>query len=100
MIWKTMFPLYPVPPTLLTLMLNFMNAARVQALVRSQLLAGAETTFAFVSAQHPSLDLELIVKADANVHPYYHVVRYPASIIVDKLEVSSETNRGTEVPNE
>jgi hypothetical protein len=99
-IWKTMFPFNPAPPMLLTLMSNFRNAARVRSLVQSQLLAGAETTFAFVSAQHPSLDLELIVKADANVHPYYHVIRYPASIIVDKLEVSSETNRGTEVPNE
>ncbi|KAK1600867.1 hypothetical protein QYE76_017954 [Lolium multiflorum] len=57
MIWKTMFPLNPAPPTLLTLMSNFRNAARVRALVRSQLLAGAEIAFAFVLAQHPSLDL-------------------------------------------
>jgi hypothetical protein len=85
MIWKTVFPLNPVPPTFLTLMSNFRNAARVRALVRSQLLAGAETMFAFILSQHPSLDLELIVNADANVRPYYHVIRHPASIIVDRL---------------
>jgi hypothetical protein len=90
MIWRTMFPLDPVPSTLLTLMAKFRNAATVRALVRSQLLAGAETTFAFVQAQHPSLHLELIAKFDADVRPYYPVVRYPASIIIDRLEVSSK----------
>jgi hypothetical protein len=100
MIWKTMFPLNPAPPTLLALMSNFRNAAWVQALVRSQLLAGAETALAFVLAQHPSLDLQLIAKADPDVNPYFPVVRQPALIIVDRLEVSSEANRGTKVLNE
>jgi hypothetical protein len=100
MIWKTMFPLNPTPPTLLALMSNFRNAARVRTLVRSQLLAGAEIAFAFVLAQHPSLDLELVARADADVNPYLPVVRHPASIIVDILEVSSKANHGAEVPNE
>jgi hypothetical protein len=60
MIWKAMFPLNQVPPTLLALMSNFRNAERVRTLVRNQLLAGAETTLAFVLSQHPSLDLEAI----------------------------------------
>jgi hypothetical protein len=81
-------------------MLNFRNAARVRALVRIQLLAGAETTFAFVLAQHPSLDLEAIAKADADVNQYFPVVIHPASIIVDRLEVSFEANYGAEMPNE
>jgi hypothetical protein len=93
MIWKTMFPLNLAPPTLLALMSNFRNAARVRALVRSQLLAWAKTAFAIVLAHHPSLDLELIAKADADVNQYFPVVRHPASIIVDKLEVSSEANQ-------
>jgi hypothetical protein len=74
-------------------MLNFRNAARVRALVRIQLLAGAETTFAFVLAQHPLLDLEAIAKADADVNQYFPV-------IVDRLEVSFEANYGAEAPNE
>jgi hypothetical protein len=68
--------------------------------VQSQLLAGAETAFAFVLTQHPSLDLELIAKAYAHVNQYFPVVRHPTSIIADRLEVSSEANCGAEVPNE
>jgi hypothetical protein len=68
--------------------------------VWSQLLAGAETTFAFVLAQHPLLNLKAIAKVDANVNQYFPVVRHPASIIVDRLEVSSEANYGAGVPNE
>jgi hypothetical protein len=100
MIWKTMFPLNPTPPTLLALMSNFRNAARVRALVRSQLLAGAKIAFAFVLARHPSLNLEVIAKADADVNQYFSVIRHSASIIVDRLEVSSEANHGAGVPNE
>jgi hypothetical protein len=100
MIWKAMFPLNQVPPTLLALMSNFRNAERVRALVRSQLLAGAETTLAFVLLQHPSLDLEAIAKADADVSQYFPVVRDPASIIVARLEVSSEANYAVEASHE
>jgi hypothetical protein len=69
-------------------------------LLRSQLLAGAETTFAFVLSQHPSLDLEAIAKGDADVSQYFPVVRDPASIIVARLEISSEANYAVEAPNE
>ena len=68
--------------------------------MRSQLLAGAETTLAFVLSQHPLLDLEAIAKADADVNQYFHVVRHPASIIVARLEVSSDANYGVEAPHE
>ena len=95
-----MFPLNPVPPTLLALMSNFRNAERVRTLVRSQLLARAETAFAFVLSQHPSLDLEAIAKANANVSQYFPIVRDPASIIVARLEVSSEANYAVEAPHE
>jgi hypothetical protein len=61
-------------------------------LVRSQLLAGAEIAFAFMLSQHPSLDLEAIAKADADVSQYFPVVRDPASILVARLEISSEAN--------
>jgi hypothetical protein len=97
MIWKTMFPLNPAPQTLLALMSNFRNAARVRTLVRSQLLVGVETAFAFVLAQHPSLNLEPIAKADADVNQYFPIIKHPASIIVDKLEVSSKETHGAGV---
>ncbi|KAK1613865.1 hypothetical protein QYE76_019382 [Lolium multiflorum] len=99
MIWKAMFPLNPVPPTLLAFMSNFRNPERVRALVRSQLLTGAEIAFAFVLSQHPSLDLEAIAKADADVNQYFPIVRDPASIIVARLEVSSEANYAVEAPH-
>jgi hypothetical protein len=98
MIWKTMFPLNPAHQILLTLMSTFGNTVRT--LVRSQPLAGAETAFAFVLAQHPLLDLEVIAKADADVNQYFLFVRRQASIIVDRLEVSSKPNYGAEAPNE
>jgi ribosomal protein S12 methylthiotransferase accessory factor YcaO len=36
--------------------------------------------------------LELISKADADLRPYYPVVMHPASIVIDMLEVSTETD--------
>jgi hypothetical protein len=62
-------------------MSNFRNAERVRALVRIQLLAGAETAFAFVLSQHPSLDLEAIAKADSNINQYFPAVRNPAKLL-------------------
>jgi hypothetical protein len=71
MVWGTMFPLDPAPPTLLPMMVKFRNAVNVRTLVQNQLLAGAEVAFAFVQARYPLLDLELIAKADADLRPYY-----------------------------
>ncbi|KAM0842398.1 hypothetical protein ACQ4PT_058389 [Festuca glaucescens] len=92
MIWKTIFPLDPAHSTLLALMAKFRNAASVRTLVRNQLLAGAEPAFAFVQARYPTLDLELIAKADVDLHQYYPVVRSPASIIIDRLEAGTEAD--------
>ncbi|KAK1692312.1 hypothetical protein QYE76_009009 [Lolium multiflorum] len=50
--------------------------------------------------RHPSLDLEAIAKADADVSQYFPVVRDPASIIVARLEVSSEANYAVEASHE
>jgi hypothetical protein len=75
MIWKTMFPLNEIPPTLLTLMSKFSNAKKVRKLVRCQLLVGAESAFAFVLSQHPSLDLMAIANADGNVSQFYHAMK-------------------------
>jgi hypothetical protein len=97
MTWKMMFTLNPTPQTLLDLMSNFRNATRVYTLVCSQLLAGAEITFAFVLDQRPSLDLEAVAKADADVNQYFPVVRHLASIIVVRLELSSEANNGAKI---
>jgi hypothetical protein len=92
MVWQTMFPLDLVHSTLLGLMAKFRNAASVRTLVRNQLLARAELAFAFVLAHYPTLDLELIAKADVELHQYYHVVRRPASIIIARLEAGTEAD--------
>jgi hypothetical protein len=92
MIWKTMFPFDSIPPTLLTLMSKFSNAEKVRTLVRSQLLAEAETAFFFVLSQCPSLDLESFAKADVDINQYFPAARDPASIVVARLEISSEAN--------
>jgi hypothetical protein len=100
MIWKAMFPLNPVPPSLLALMSNFKNTERFRALVHSQLLAGAKTTFAFVLSQHPLLDLEAIVKAYGNRSQYFPAIIKPASIVVARLEVNFKANCAVGVPHE
>jgi hypothetical protein len=96
MVWKTMFPLDPAPSTLLALMAKFKNPARVQALIRKELLAGAELPFAFVLACYPTVDLELSAKADVELHQYYPVARCPASIIVTRMEAGTEANLRTQ----
>jgi hypothetical protein len=69
-------------------------------LVRRQLLAGVETTFAFMLFQHPLWDLEAIAKAGGNVSQYFPAVRDPTSIVVSRLEISSEANYAVEAPHE
>ena len=96
MVWKTMFSLDPAPPTLLALMTRFKNLARIQALIRKELLAGAELAFAFVLARYPTLDLELIAKADVKLDQYYPVARHPAYIIVSRMEAGTERTLRTQ----
>ncbi|KAM0924759.1 hypothetical protein ACQ4PT_004690 [Festuca glaucescens] len=101
MVWKTMFPLDPAPLTLLALMTRFKNPATIQALVRKELLAGAELAFAFVLACYPTLDLESIAKANVELDQYYPVARHPTYIIVSRMEagtersLQSQTDQGT-----
>lgn len=97
MIWKTMFPLNEIPPTLLTLMSKFSNAKKVRKLVHSQLLAGAESAFAFVLSKHPSLNLMEIANADGDVSRFYPAVKVPASIIIERLEDSSKVDVPAEI---
>ncbi|KAK1644333.1 hypothetical protein QYE76_062138 [Lolium multiflorum] len=56
-VWKTMFPLNAVPPTLLALMSEFGNARKIRDLVRAQVFAGAKFTLALVLARYPSAGL-------------------------------------------
>ena len=92
MVWGTLFPLNPLPPTLLGLLKKFKDAAEVRTLVRNQLLARAEVAFAFVQARYPTLDLELIAKASVDLHPYYPIVKSPAAIVIDRLERGTEAD--------
>jgi hypothetical protein len=91
MIWKMMFSLNEIPPTLLTLMSKFSNAKKVRKLVRCQLLAGVESAIAFVLSQHLSLDLEVIARVEGDIGQFIPLVKDPASMIVARIEISSET---------
>jgi hypothetical protein len=90
MVWKTIFPFDPAPATLSALMTRFKNHARIQSLVRKELLPGAELAFASVLACHPTLDLESIAKADIELNQYYPVARHPAYIVVSRMEAGTE----------
>ncbi|KAK1692208.1 hypothetical protein QYE76_008905 [Lolium multiflorum] len=97
-VWKTMFPLNAVPPTLLTLMSEFGNAKKVRELVRSQVFAGAKCTLALVLACYPSACLLSIANATGDFEELYPKVLAPAHIIVDRLEEMSKVPEERETP--
>ncbi|KAK1652293.1 hypothetical protein QYE76_070098 [Lolium multiflorum] len=96
-VWKTMFPLNAVPPTLLALMSEFGNAKKIRDLVRAQVFAGARFTLALVLARYPSAALLSIANATGDLEALYPKVLLPANIIVDRLEENSRVpeERGT-----
>ncbi|KAK1610070.1 hypothetical protein QYE76_033743 [Lolium multiflorum] len=99
-IWKTMFPLNAVPPTLLTLMSEFSNARKIRDLVRAQVFAGATFTLSLVLARYPLANLLSIAKATGDLELLYPKVLLPANMIVDKLEHDSKTPEERETPHE
>ncbi|KAK1684937.1 hypothetical protein QYE76_045785 [Lolium multiflorum] len=89
-VWKTMFPLNAVPPTLLALMSEFGNAKKIRDLVRAQVFAGARFTLALVLARYPSAGLLSIANVTGDLEALYPKVLLPANIIVDRLEKDSK----------
>ena len=53
MVWETMFPLDPKPQGLLPLLKEFKNPAKVQCLVRRELVSGAKVAFCVRSCSIP-----------------------------------------------
>jgi hypothetical protein len=81
-------------------MSKFCNAEKVRRLFRFQLLVGAESDFAFLLSQHPSLDLEAIAHADGDVGQYFPAVKTPASIVFDRLINTTEVDGAAGIPHE
>jgi hypothetical protein len=100
MIWKTMFRLNEVPPTLLNLMSKFSNAKKVQSHIRAQPIARAETAFALVLSKHPSANLMAIANADGNVGHLFAQAKIPAAIAIEMLEDSSKADDEAKNPKE
>jgi hypothetical protein len=90
MVWETMFPLDPAPETLSALFSRFKTPARIQSLVRKELLAGAEVALAYVLACHPTMDLESIANANVKLDQYYPIARHSAHIIISRMEAGNE----------
>jgi hypothetical protein len=97
-VWKTMFPLNAIPPTLLTLMSEFRNAKKIRDLVRAQVFAGARCTLALVLARYPSASLLSIANATGDLEALYPKVLLPANIIVDRLEEESKVPEERKTP--
>ncbi|KAK1693799.1 hypothetical protein QYE76_010496 [Lolium multiflorum] len=97
-VWKTMFPLNAVPPTLLALMSEFGNAKKIRDLVRAQVFAGAKFTLALVLARYPSAGLLSIANVTGELEALYPKVLLPANIIVDRLERDSKVPEEKETP--
>ncbi|KAK1665018.1 hypothetical protein QYE76_053177 [Lolium multiflorum] len=97
-VWKTMFPLNAIPPTLLTLMSEFGNAKKIRDLVRAQVFAGARFTLALVLARYPSANLLTIANAVGDLETLYPKALLPANIIVDRLEKDSKVPEERETP--
>jgi hypothetical protein len=88
--WKIMFPLNAVPPTLLALMSEFGNIRKIRRLVRSQLVAGAQSAFALLLSKHPVIDLMAVANADGDVGHLFERAHIPSTIVTDRLEQSSK----------
>ncbi len=99
-VWRTMFPLNKVPPTLLTLMSEFGNTRKIRDLVRAQVFAGAEFTLALVLARYPSANLLSVANATGDLERLYPKVLLPANMIVDKLEKESKAPEEKDTPQE
>ena len=98
MVWETMFPLDPKPQSLLALLKEFKNPAKVQCLVRRELVSGAKVAFAFALARYPKIDLLQIANGpppgpDGNpldLEFHYLLAHEPARIVIDKVEAETE----------
>jgi hypothetical protein len=88
--WKIMFPLNEVPPTLLALMSEFSNVRKIRSLVLAQLVAGAQSAFALLLSKHPSIDLMAIANADGDVGHLFAKAHIPSTIVVDRMEQNSK----------
>jgi hypothetical protein len=88
--WKVLFPLNAVPPTLLALMYEFGNVRKIRRLVRSQLVAGAQSAFALLLSKHPAIDLMTVANADGDVGHLFDKVLIPSTIVSDRMEHSSK----------
>ncbi|KAK1632398.1 hypothetical protein QYE76_006713 [Lolium multiflorum] len=97
-VWRTMFPLNRVPPTLLTLMSEFENTKKIRDLVRAQVFAGARFTLALVLARYPSASLLTIANATGDLETMYPKVLLHANMIVDKLEKDSKVPEEKDTP--
>ncbi|KAK1681130.1 hypothetical protein QYE76_041978 [Lolium multiflorum] len=97
-VWKTMFPLNVIPPTLLTLMCEFGNAKKIRDLVRAQVFAGARFTLALILARYPSANLLTIANAVGDLETLYPKELLPANIIVERLEKDSKVPEERETP--
>ncbi|KAK1566162.1 hypothetical protein QYE76_027013 [Lolium multiflorum] len=76
-VWKTMFRLNAVPPTLLALMSEFGSAKKIRDLVRAQVFAGARFTLALVLARYPSAGLLSIANVTGDLEALYPKVLLP-----------------------
>jgi hypothetical protein len=81
-------------------MSKFSNVKKIQSLIRSQLIAGAETAFALVLSRYPSTNLMAIANADGNVGYLFVKAKIPAAIAIDRLEDSSKVDDEAKNPEE
>lgn len=86
------------PQTLLELLGRFRNAAEVQGLVRSQMIAGAKVALSFALAWYPDLDLVKIGRGPPSgpggmrmeLDYHYALANDPAEEIALKIEMETD----------
>jgi hypothetical protein len=76
----------------LTLMSEFGNIRKIRRLIRSQVIAGAQSVFALVLEKHPTIDLMAVVNAEGDVNHIFDTAFIPSCIVVDKLEHNSKVD--------
>jgi hypothetical protein len=81
-------------------MSKFSNTKKIWGLIRAQLIAGAKAAFALVLLRHPSANLMAIANTDGDVGHLLPEAEIPATIVIERLEDSSNAVEEAEVLEE
>jgi hypothetical protein len=85
MTWKMMFPLNPIPPSFLALIVNFKTAKKGARIGSQSTSCLSRISFCFCGVAAPFIGLDRIANSGGDVSKFYHDVKVSDSIVIDRL---------------